>query len=162
MPGKTEEDNEDYSLSFFLMPIDILQGIHDELKEVLGPIIASSILFRSGSRSGRSIVSRLGLSAMDSSTISSKLPDLWIQLGLGIFELVDQDGSRFSVRCLESNEAKALGKRDAPSCHLTRGYLAGIISSITTDEYDCIETSCISNGDNECFFELTEKTPTKR
>ena len=43
-------------VAFFLMPVDILKGVHDELSEILGPETASKIIYNCGVRSGKNIV----------------------------------------------------------------------------------------------------------
>ena len=109
------------------MPTDVLKGIHDELEDVLGPRIMPSILFRSGFRSGTMVVDKLNIKELDKATMEVKLPQLWIQIGLGIFNLAELTDDHMLIECAESNEALALGARNEPVCHLTSGYLAGII-----------------------------------
>ena len=147
-------EEEGITVSFFLMPTDVLKGIHDELEEVLGPLIAPSILFRSGFRSGQTVVKKLGISSLDDDALEVKLPNLWIQIGLGIFELKEITDDYILVECSESNEAQALERKSKPSCHLTRGYLAGILSHALGSEHNCDELECMATGKDHCTFKL--------
>jgi len=148
------DDSGGITVSFFLMPTDVMKGIHDELEEVLGPLIAPSILYRSGFRSGQAVVKKLDISELDEDTIEVKLPNLWIQIGLGIFELKEITKEHIIVECSESNEAQALDRKTKPSCHLTRGYLAGILSDARGVTHACDETDCIAMGSDHCIFKL--------
>lgn len=150
----SREDASNITVSFFLMPTDVLKGIHDELEEVLGPYIAPSILFRSGFRSGQTVVKKMGISSLDEDALEVKLPNLWIQIGLGIFELKEITNEHILVECSESNEAQALERKTQPSCHLTRGYLAGILSHALGALHTCDELECMATGKAHCTFKL--------
>jgi predicted hydrocarbon binding protein len=144
-------------VAFFLMPVDILKGIHEELTELLGSETASKILYNCGFRSGKNIVKDMNIDFPDLETLSSTLPELWLQMGIGVFNIEKLDVVHVVLRCEESNEAVALGYTARKSCDLTCGYLAGMISTIFGKEFECVEESCISGGDSQCVFDLKIK-----
>jgi predicted hydrocarbon binding protein len=141
-------------VAFFLMPVDILKGVHEELSEILGPETASKIIYNCGVRSGRNIVNDMNIAFPDLETLSKTLPELWLQLGIGVFSIEILDKDHVHIVCEESNEAQALGYTGERSCNLTCGFLAGMFSTIFDRKYRCHENSCSSCGDSQCIFDL--------
>lgn len=141
-------------VAFFLMPVDILKGVHDELSELLGPDVASRVIYNCGLRSGRNIVEDMNIHFRDLKTLCNTLPELWLQMGMGIFTIEKLNSNKLVLKCIESNEAVALGFTQRNSCDLTSGYLAGMLSTIFGKEYECREKKCLSKGDSYCLFEL--------
>ena len=141
-------------VAFFLMPIDILKGVHEELSELLGPDVASNIIYNCGLRSGKNIVKDMNINFPDLKTLCNTLPELWLQMGMGVFSIEKLNSNELVLKCEESNEAIALGVTGRKSCDLTSGYLAGMISTIFGKEFKCEEKNCTSKGDPYCVFEL--------
>lgn len=73
-----KEDEEQASVAFFLMPVDILKGVHEELTELLGVEVASRTIYNCGLRSGRNIVDYMSMNFPDLKTLCNALPDLWL------------------------------------------------------------------------------------
>ena len=142
-------------IAFFLMPVDILKGVHDELSELLGPDSASNILYKCGFRSGKNIVIDMNIEFPDFDTLKETLPELWLQMGIGVFQIEEIDSDHVLLKCDESNEAVALKYTGRKSCNLTRGYIAGMISSLLENTFKCEEQTCVSQGDDNCVFYLT-------
>lgn len=142
-------------VAFFLMPVDILKGVHDELSEILGPETASKIIYNCGVRSGKNIVNDMNIEFPDLETLITTLPELWIQMGIGVFQIEKIGEEHVKIVCDESNEAEALGYTGHRSCNLTSGFLAGMISSLLNKRFKCSEMSCTSYGESQCVFELT-------
>ncbi|UCE74920.1 MAG: hypothetical protein JSV56_04250 [Methanomassiliicoccales archaeon] len=142
-------------VAFFLMPVDILKGVHEELSELLGSDTASKILYNCGVRSGKNIVEDMNIEFPDMKTLSETLPELWLQMGIGVFSIEELNKNKLVLKCNESNEAVAIGYTGRKSCDLTSGYLAGMISTIFGKEFKCEEKNCISKGDPYCLFELS-------
>ncbi len=150
---KREENKP--SLAFILMPIELLKGIHEELCELLGDHVAPRVIYNCGLRSGRNIVDDMTITFKDTESLKIRLPELWLQMGLGNFSIEKLTEKEIILLCLESNEAIALGYTGKISCDLTCGYLAGMISTIFGREFKCEEKFCLSKGDPHCLFELT-------
>ena len=144
-------------VAFFLMPVDILKGVHDELSEILGPETASKIIYNCGVRSGKNIVNDMNIEFDSMEALSTTLPELWLQLGIGVFSIEILDKNHVNIVCEDSNEAQALGYTGERSCNLTCGFLAGMFSTIFNCNYRCDEKSCTSNGDSQCIFELNRE-----
>ena len=148
------EDNYNHPVAFFLMPIDILKGVHEELSEILGPDVASKVIYNCGLRSGKNIVKDMNINFPDLKTLCNTLPELWLQMGMGVFNIEKLEADEIVLKCKESNEAMALGYTGRISCDLTCGYLAGMITTIFGKEFTCREKKCLSKGDLHCEFEL--------
>jgi len=151
-PQKKDEFKQ--PVAFFLMPIDILKGVHEELSEILGSDVASKIIYNCGFRSGNNIVKDMNIDFPDMKSLCETLPELWLQMGMGVFTIEKVNKDELILKCEESNEAIALGYTGSNSCDLTCGYLAGMISTIFEKEFKCEEKQCISKGDPFCVFEL--------
>ena len=149
-----KKDDFNPPIAFFLMPIDILKGVHEELSELLGLEAASKVIYNCGLRSGRNIVNDMDISFPDLQTLSKTLPELWLQMGMGVFSIEKLGNDELLLKCIESNEAVALGNTGRISCDLTSGYLAGMMSTIFGKEFRCEEKMCLSRGDSYCVFEL--------
>jgi predicted hydrocarbon binding protein len=151
----SQKNGEQLPVAFFLMPVDILKGVHDELAELLGADVASRVIYNCGVRSGRNIVSEMNINFPDLKTLCNTLPELWLQMGMGVFTIERLEKDNIVLKCVESNEAVALGHTGKNSCDLTSGYLAGMITMIFGREFRCQEVKCMCNGDPHCVFELT-------
>ena len=149
-----KKDDFSQPLAFFLMPIDILKGVHEELSELLGADKASKIIYNCGLRSGRNIVKDMNINFPDLQTLCKTLPELWLQMGMGVFTIEKLGTDELVLKCVESNEAMALGQTGRISCDLTSGYLAGMMSTILGKKLNCEEKMCLSKGDPYCVFEL--------
>jgi predicted hydrocarbon binding protein len=141
-------------VAFFLMPVEMLRGIHEELSDLLDPDIAIKVLYNCGVRSGRHVVEDMGIHFPDLKAMNHTLPELWVQMGLGVFNIQELNDHRIVLKCIESNEAVAMGYTGENSCVLTCGFLAGMISEIFNREFLCKENKCMSNGEPHCVFEL--------
>ena len=89
--------------------------------------------------------------------ISENLPNLWIELGLGLIEIHKVEEDNITVVSSESKEALAMGTTGKTACYLTSGYLAGVISSLMGAKYHCEEVECLSAGNDQCKFEIHTK-----
>ncbi len=154
-PTASEPDDTGTLIAFFMMPIEILKDLHSDFGNLIGKRLTNVILFQAGYRSGFGIIQRMQVNCARAEGLHTTLPSLWIELGLGLLDIVEATKERIAVVCSESKEAMAMGETGKPSCNLTSGYLAGVVSALLGNEYGCRETECLSAGDDECKFELT-------
>lgn len=154
--GMEADELSALSVSFFLMPIDMLRSIYDDFERVACEKEARITLFKHGFDCGQLIIRRIhNYDCMED--FLKNLPDIWIEMGLGIITVVPgKDGSTV-FECTESNEAKARGNIGKFACNFSRGYLAGMITAATGKTHDCEETLCISRGDDICSFRVIKK-----
>lgn len=144
------------SVSFMIIPVDMLKGLHDVLEAKYGLEDASKIMFDAGYRCGRDVASKMKLNIMNPTVVSKQLKELWMQLGLGILKVVDLQPNKLIAECFESIEAKTMGNVGRSTCNFTQGYLAGVISTMFNKNFtNYSEDKCISKGDSCCLYTLT-------
>lgn len=157
--NRSEVDSHvsNYTTAFFILPAEALITLRDELEPLANEDVIRAIIFRYGFRSGDACVTSMGLKAKNSKLFKSLLPDIWEEVGLGRLHLDDISDDTIELRLSESIEGTVLGDTQRTSCDFTRGYLAGVISNLLGKMYHCKEEECISQGDSQCAFILTER-----
>jgi len=87
--------------------------------------------------------------------------DMYRTFGFGLIEFsdVNEEGAKVgaSVSHFALTWKKRWGKRSAPICYFTKGYIAGALSVIfdkPLGSYEAKELDCISMGDRICRFEV--------
>lgn len=140
--------------AFFIMPAEALITLREELSPLASELAIRAILFRYGFRSGEACMQSIDLKAKEGK-LPEILPDLWDEIGLGRLSLTKGKEKGFALELNESIEANVMGQVGHASCDFTRGYLAGIVSSISGKRYHCKEEECISRGDKHCMFHLS-------
>jgi predicted hydrocarbon binding protein len=148
--------NEENSVSFFVMSGDALRSLHDELQILLGENGASALLERYGYRCGESLVQSVGYTCENIQELQDTLPGILIETGLGRASTKKITEDEIIIEFNESVEANHLGKKDGASCNFTRGYLAGVISSLFDTRYDGIEDTCKCRGDAYCMHRIVK------
>jgi len=139
------------AITFFVMPIVMLKEIRTQMETQTSKNNVDDILYEVGIRCG----SVLAQTAYDSDSLESlkkEMPDIWIEAGLGILEIVVQSDD-ISVRITRSSEAYVMGGNDK-ACHFSRGFLAGLFSETLGTNYFCEENECINQGKNACLYSL--------
>lgn len=143
------------SESFVYMPGEAIKSLRTELSNLLGEKLAAGVLFRFGFKCGEALMENTMSVANMKKGISEVLPRIWEQTGLGkIVDIEETSEEEVQIEQEASTEARAIGNADEPSCHYTRGYLAGIATILTEKKFYCVETMCISEGKDRCNFQL--------
>ncbi len=143
---------------FFILPSVFFRYLRQELSESL--------------RDGKNVpdlFSALGRSAALHIFKTSQIDDVgteplehvvhmhWAEIGLGIMSVwMGEDGS-YVVENQRSTEACAIGITGEPSCHFSRGYLAGLAFAHTGIDFKVVEKGCISQGKDHCTFTLSKE-----
>lgn len=141
--------------SFIILPGEALKSLHLELSNLLGDKLAAGVLFRFGYRCGEAFIERVKLKASKKKGIGETILRIWSKTGLGnIVNIENVSEEELIIQQEGSIEARAIGSADVPSCDYTRGYLAGIANRLTEKKFYCVETECISEGNNKCHFQL--------
>ena len=157
--GIMDEKLRDLRMSFFIMPTEMLKSLHEEFEALAGKQISRSILFRCGFRGGEAVTRRMKLKLTEETSVPDTLLSLWIEIGLGRLRVEEVSREEYLVYSEESTEAIAMGTTGQVECDLTRGWLAGILTTLTGRRFYCTEEACISNNDKECVYRLTTKEP---
>jgi predicted hydrocarbon binding protein len=147
-------DEEEMNVSFFVMSGDALRSLNDELQIQVGDVEAGALLERYGFRCGESLVQSVGYTCDNIEELEETLPGLIIETGLGRAVTRSITADEIIIEFEESIEASHLGMKEHASCNFTRGYLAGVISSLLDKKYDAIEESCQCRGDPLCVHKI--------
>jgi len=133
---------------FFIMPGSALLDLREEL-ELIEDQAASDTLERYGYRAGVGLIKTLNIKAEDLTQLADMLPQIWMETGLSRINLLEMNETEIKARFEESLEA-AHGRK----CDFTRGYLAGITSTLIGRRYEATEIECSSTGAKQCIHVL--------
>lgn len=131
--------------------------LRNELEPLANEDVVKAIIFRYGFRSGDACVESMGIDAKTPKQLEDLLPDIWEEVGLGRLHFYDHNKETIKLQLGESIEGYIMGNTERTSCDFTRGYLAGVVSSLVGKMYHCKEEKCVSKGDPNCTFLLTER-----
>ncbi|MDD1743538.1 MAG: DUF835 domain-containing protein [Methanomassiliicoccales archaeon] len=143
---------------FFIMPGSALLDLREEL-ELIEDKGASDTLERYGYRAGVGLIKTLKVKADDLQQLGDMLPQIWMETGLSRISSLEIAEQEIKAGFEESLEA-AHGRK----CDFTRGYLAGITSTLTGRRYEATEVECASTGAKQCIHLLRpfEEAPAPR
>lgn len=133
---------------FFVMPGSALVDLREEL-EIIEDERAKDTLARYGYRAGVGLIRTLGVEAASFDQFREMLPQIWSETGLSRMLIKEAEEGEITVALEESIEATK-GRK----CDFTRGYLAGIASSLLKRRYEATETQCIAEGAQRCVYHL--------
>ncbi len=103
-----------------------------------------------GFRAGQALVASLEFKATDLNNFPDIFTQLWAESGLSRAKVIKANDGEIVVTFDESLEASH-GRR----CDFTRGYLAGMTSSLLGRKYTASEVICASQGAERCVHHLT-------
>ncbi|MEM0448602.1 MAG: DUF835 domain-containing protein [Methanomassiliicoccales archaeon] len=138
----------DESNPFFVMPGSALRDLREEL-ELIEDEEAKETLARFGYRAGVGMIQALGVEAETSSQLKDVLLQLWSETGLSRMVINKMEEDFIEIALQDSIEARQ-GRR----CDFTRGYLAGMVSSLLKRRYEATEIDCIADGKELCVHTL--------
>ena len=133
---------------FFVMPGSALMDLREEL-ELIEDEKAMETLARYGYRAGVGLIKSLEIEVSSLEQLKEVMPQLWSETGLGRMQIKDLEEDCITVALEESIEARH-GRR----CDFTRGYLAGMVSTLTKRKYEAEETECSADGKPSCIHVL--------
>ncbi len=151
-------EEEEMTVSFFVMSGDALRSLNDELQIQIGDNEAGALLERYGYRCGESLVQSVGYTCDNIEELEETLPGLIIETGLGRAVTKKVTVDEIIIEFKESVEASHIGKKDGAGCNFTRGYLAGVISNLLDSDYKAIEDSCQCRTDPFCVHRIVRNT----
>ncbi len=118
---------------------------------------ASNILYQSGFHGGAlSSKKYREVFGLSDEEIIRFMMEMGPQIGWGRFELERFDAGKkiLNVRVYHSPFAECYGPSAKPVCHMIRGVLGGMASSVFGKEIESKEISCLAKGDEYCRFEV--------
>jgi predicted hydrocarbon binding protein len=142
---------------FFIMYRESIKTLQDEMIAIVGLALARSIMFRYGFKCGNMSAREMGLGGQGRAHMVEYFTEIWMEIGLARPSSIKQKDSDLIITLKETLESTHSGR----GCDFTRGYLAGMMTSISGTSYYCSETKCVSSGDKSCVFLLSEEKKAK-
>ena len=136
---------------FFVMPGNALKSLRDELSIDAGEEKTNDTLYRFGYRCGENLPKDLDIHCDTLDELKDAITVLILESGLGRADAEVGD-AEVKVMFHESLEATLTGKKC--TCNFTRGYLAGLSSTLLGGEYLCSEVECMSQKRKMCVFHI--------
>jgi predicted hydrocarbon binding protein len=135
--------------------------VQKRLEQIFFPSAALVILYEGGKACGEASAKRLigqfGSSTEDMLQAIAKIKEAE---GWGKITFKDSNFEKNHMRVIVQNsfEARGYGKSATPVCHLLRGYLAGVLSTMLTPnartrKVELVEIKCVAKGDEYCEFQ---------
>lgn len=152
-----EKKISDVRVSFFIMPTVFFKSLRALLEGHLGEEKSSEILYQCGYECSKTMTRKMGITHEDHVDIGNTLIALWIEIGLGRLQIIESTEDEIVIHCDDSTEALSMGNVGRKVCDLTRGYLAGIVTTLMDRDYVCYEDKCMGNGDDKCIYRVVGK-----
>jgi predicted hydrocarbon binding protein len=139
-------------IPFVALPVDIFTAIRDMLAEYGLSDKDEEFFENLGIKCGRAVVTRTGFSWESDEQLADALVSLWAEVGIGRLTAKDVDKGGVAAEVTDTVESLALGNVGEPSCHFTRGYIAGVVSELSSREHMTVEDQCVCEGHPKCVF----------
>jgi predicted hydrocarbon binding protein len=137
---------------YILIRPETLAGRQKAVETALGPGAAACIA--AGGRAGGTRAT-----AALAGTVAERVERLLAQgaaIGWGTFQLERLTPTAFTISVADSPFARAYGSATAPVCHLTRGVLEALATSVLERPAAVAETACSAVGAARCRFETVD------
>jgi len=145
-----DEQHNDHG--FFIMSRESIKTLQYDLISVMGATSARSFLFKFGYKCGYINAKGLNLAGQGKEAMNI-LGEMWIEMGLAKPISILFMDTKIEIVLSETLESSAGGK----GCDFTRGFLGGLMTSITNKPHYCVENKCVSRKHDFCAFTLTEE-----
>jgi predicted hydrocarbon binding protein len=137
---------------YILIRPETLAGLQKAVEAALGPAAAACVA-AGGRAGGARATAALGGAAPER---VERLLAQGSAIGWGSFRLERLTPSALSVSVADSPFVGAYGGASAPVCHLTRGVLEALATSVLERPVRVIETACAAVGALRCRFETVD------
>ena len=134
------------------LPVDIFTAIAEMLKDHGIDAKSEEFFEQLGAKCGRAVVRRTGFTWESDEQLAAALVSLWAEVGIGRLTAKDVDKGGVAAEVGDTAESIALGNVGQPSCHFTRGYIAGVVSELSGREHMTVEDQCVCEGHAKCVF----------
>ena len=116
---------------------------------------AERIFYNAGLSAGREFFKQLINKENDFNSFIQQLQDLLSSLKIGILriEASDLEKMHFTLTVSEDLDCSGLPVSDEPICTYDEGFISGILSEYTGNEFTVKEVDCWCSGDRVCRFE---------
>ena len=145
-------------VDWILFRVEALHGMVEEVNKVLGTS-SSLVWYTAGKGAGRSMakVFQTHLKEKESpAAVFDKIARSYTRWGWGRIErtLLREKTGEFIIRIYDNAFARGQHSQ-TPSCYFLKGYIEGLIETLTGKHATSEETKCMAKGDPYCEFQIT-------
>ena len=137
---------------YMLIRPETLAGLQKAVEAALGPAAAECVA-AGGRAGGVRATAALGGPAPER---VERLLEQGRAIGWGRFQLERLTPTALAISVADSAFARAYGGATAPVCHLTRGVLEALATSVLNRRVRVIETACAAVGALRCRFQTVD------
>jgi predicted hydrocarbon binding protein len=146
------------SVDWILLRVEALQGMFEEVNKVLGTG-SSLVWYTAGKGAGRSMAKVFQTHVKEGESPSAffdKFAHSYSRWGWGRIEktFLREKTGEFIIRIYDNAFAREQHS-PMPSCYFIKGYLEGLIETLTGKHATSEETKCMAKGDPYCEFQIT-------
>ncbi|MBT4289161.1 MAG: 4-vinyl reductase [Deltaproteobacteria bacterium] len=141
------------------MDVSVYRLMQFTLRDVIiknfGADKADKIFYDAGKKAGQEFFKQLIDKENDFNGFIQQLQDLLSQLKIGILRLEasDMEKHHFTLTVAEDLDCSGLPVTDEEICTYDEGFISGILSEYTGNEFEVKEVDCWCSGDRVCRFE---------
>jgi|GEM_PF-1121274 len=145
-------------VDWVLFRVEALHGMVQEVNKVLGTG-SSLVWYMAGKGAGRSMAKVLQTHLKEKESLAAvfdKIARSYTRWGWGRIEraLLREKTGEFIIRIYDNAFAREQHSQ-VPSCYFLKGYIEGLIETLTGKHATSEETKCMAKGDHYCEFQIT-------
>ena len=145
-------------VDWVLFRVEALHGMVQEVNKVLGTG-SSLVWYMAGKGAGRSMAKIFKRNLTEEENFEAVLDKIkahYASWGWGRIEraLLREKTGEFIIRIYDNAFAREQHSQ-VPSCYFLKGYIEGLIETLTGKHATSEETKCMAKGDHYCEFQIT-------
>lgn len=130
----------------------LLDAVRKSIEDVVGDAAAGGLLYRCYKKAMMGTLEGGVAAGKGSQELLDYVFRRGIELGLFTkYEILESKPDKVTFRVYDSAFAHD-SSADHPICHLIAGRMAGTLSAITKEDFDCREVTCKAMGSPHCEF----------
>jgi hypothetical protein len=134
-------------------------ALREELTEKLGAEAQTSLFRGAGRRAGVYFAENILDTTLSSQDFLAQLQAKFRELKLGIlrFEKIDSETGSVILTIAEDADCSGLPILGKPVCSYDEGFISGVLSAYSRENYQTREVDCWATGSDLCRFQSTKK-----
>lgn len=151
------EGGDEFAGKGVLFRFETIGEIGSALEALLSPSVASVVVHELARKCGMSLCKRIMEGTKTGEGALRHLCTLKSEENWGKLSFHDVDPEKGSGRVLITDSFETVArKRDQPSCHFFKGFLAGFLSKLFGKPITVVEEKCAAKGDERCEFRFAD------
>jgi len=143
---------------WILLRVEALQGMFEEVNKVLGTG-SSLVWYTAGKGAGRSMAKVFQTRLKEGESLAAffdKFAQSYARWGWGRIEktFLREKTGEFIIRIYDNAFARGQHSQ-TPSCYFVKGFIEGLMETLTGKHATSEETKCMAKGDPYCEFQIT-------